>query len=203
MAGYGRHLISLSNSKAHRLLAALAGVWLTCGRISDSLTFMTHITIPPFNENCVYAHILSGRIVYIGSGTMTRPFTNTNRNRHWHERIAKAQTDGEKLTIRIISYHSNYYEAREAEMLLIKTLRPELNITHHPIPPLAPGQSKLVTCCETNITYKNASTVAKKLGVTKAAISNHLHNRPGFDKVRSFTFRRGKLPTDVLDVTLR
>lgn len=154
------------------------------------------ITIPPFNQLCVYAHSVNGKIVYIGSGSLSRPFELKKRTDVWNAFMNSIADDpSARITIQIVSFHPTAEHAKKAEHVLITNLRPVLNQHHNPnsrLPKLGSSSSpRLVTCVETGEHFASASLAAKKLGVTRGAMSNHLLGRVGFDRVKGFTFVHG------------
>lgn len=72
---------------------------------------------------CVYHHVCDGKVFYIGSGTMARPFTRDGRNRRWLQFVK----ENPNYEIRIDGRFQDLREARIEESKQIKDQRPLCN----------------------------------------------------------------------------
>lgn len=72
---------------------------------------------------CVYSHIIKDEIIYIGSGPISRAFC-TNRSRRWID-----TTYRQLVTVKIMGWFDNRFDAFEHEGRLIDYHRPECNRT--------------------------------------------------------------------------
>jgi hypothetical protein len=72
---------------------------------------------------CVYSHSLHGDIVYVGVGTLTRPFERTRRNAKWTELVGIEPSY--EVTVHL--WTDDRREALRAEADLITRLKPRCN----------------------------------------------------------------------------
>lgn len=70
---------------------------------------------------CVYAHVIRGTIIYIGSGSIGRAF-DRNRSPLWRE-----ATKGKSVTVRILAWFGDSYDACDYEGRMIDHHRPICN----------------------------------------------------------------------------
>lgn len=70
---------------------------------------------------CVYAHLVAGATIYIGSGTASRPYMRTHRNPKWRE----LTTNG--FDVEILGWFDSSPAASVVEKEKIKELQPEAN----------------------------------------------------------------------------
>jgi uncharacterized protein (DUF4415 family) len=75
------------------------------------------------DQYCVYHHICDGKVFYIGSGTMARPFTRDGRSKRWLQFVK----DHPQFDIRVVSRFQVLKEARQEESVQIKSMRPLCN----------------------------------------------------------------------------
>src|SRR5438132_10232090 len=95
-------------------------------QVNRDFAAVTEVEIRPFVFS-VYAHFLmpGDRLFYIGHGLGGRPFETLGRNVKWKE-IAR---QGKTVKVRILRWCENKDEAAKLEDQLIKTYRPEANLT--------------------------------------------------------------------------
>jgi hypothetical protein len=77
-----------------------------------------------FNKHYVYAHVLNGKVMYIGSGRIGRA-EETTRRRSWHACF----DDVDSFEVVVIKTLLSKAEASSLEAALIKRVQPELNKT--------------------------------------------------------------------------
>jgi len=84
-------------------------------------------------KTALYAHEIDGRIVYVGIGGQTRPFSGDSRNAAWTETMKKAR----HYSVRILAWFDDRRIAIQHETRLITLLKPHLNLGGNNNP--APG----------------------------------------------------------------
>jgi predicted XRE-type DNA-binding protein len=77
---------------------------------------------------CVYKHLVNGEVFYVGQGLAPRPFERAKRNQKW---TSLAEQNKGKVLIEIVSWHDTLPEARAAERILIRKLKPACNIQNN------------------------------------------------------------------------
>lgn len=78
----------------------------------------------PFGKWCVYQHILSGDVIYIGKGSAARPYDFKDRNPLWHAVVGNSKSIG----VNIVAWFDSEKEALYVEEHFIAAMRPKANI---------------------------------------------------------------------------
>lgn len=137
---------------------------------------------------CVYIHSQGDVVLWVGVchtvDVLNCP--DAKNNRAWFAHVHNKPNI--MLTVEMIAVTE--LECNRARFRLIQMYRPIANRDYKPI--VQPGRKKTgpVRCVETGQEFRNAADVAAFLGVTPAAISQHLSRPESFPKVQGFTFTR-------------
>ena len=80
---------------------------------------------------CVYAHLVDGKVVYIGKGMSQRPYEIRSRTARWRSVV------GDSFEVEVLAWFDTDTAAREFETTKIRELRPSGNYVHtiDPRPP--------------------------------------------------------------------
>jgi len=156
------------------------------------------LSVRPVGTFCVYQHLVWGKPIYVGSGTIQRAFAMDRRNQPWTEfvRSATDTNPGFEIEVEIIALYTDRQKAFDHEKRLINELKPTYNIVGITAdiylgPTPNQGKKTTVHCVETGLNFKSVTEAAKWVGVTGTQMSYHLNMRPGYRKVKGFTFKRG------------
>jgi hypothetical protein len=79
----------------------------------------------PVTRYCTYGHYLGSELIYIGSGTQSRPFTWNSRGTLWQKEV-----QGKVVDVVIYRWFTSSEEARTEEKKLLKTFSPKTNALH-------------------------------------------------------------------------
>lgn len=139
---------------------------------------------------CVYQHAQFNdatqrdELIFYGTCKLTSVFDypDAYRNSEW-KKIIKPEI---VLIISILSV-GTVSECREELRNLLRYHRPICNAKGVDMI----GQATLITCNETGQQWANQQACSRALNINQGALSQHLAGKPGYNKVKGMTFRRG------------
>ena len=94
---------------------------------------------------CVYAHSVSGKVIYIGMGSHRRALTASCRSKRWVEAVP----DGKSFEVSFLSWHNKREHAEKAEREQILRHRPPANLARYsPVYRFRNGKPKVTVTME-------------------------------------------------------
>ena len=76
----------------------------------------------------VYAHLVNGKVIYVGAGGMFRPYDFATRNFLWKQAVYGAGLKNRDVEVICLSKHKLPKHAKEAEYKWIKFYNPPCNM---------------------------------------------------------------------------
>jgi len=136
----------------------------------------------------VYSHRNITEILWVGCCKIAEigHCPDARKNRDW---LARVLPDRFAYTL-IEEIHPTELAARRAVFSLVEKYKPICNRNYRPATLRQPSKRGPVRCIETGVIYANGAEAARAMGVTPAAIYNHLSAVKGFPHVCNKTFER-------------
>lgn len=113
----------------------------------DSRNIASNLVPPPCEASitlrpgkfCVYIHSAGGRIIYVGQGVYTRPFSmGRGRNYVWRKLVEGVDV----IEVQIVGWYDTQREALDVEVRLIRELNPAANWPTPQRPRLKPRHNR-------------------------------------------------------------